>query len=847
MSKALVAKSAPRQQRRLPADRLPKASTRLAPEGVVTAIVGVTGVVDHVDDLIVPGAFRRSLTVRRPKVVFHHEWKAFAGRVLHVEELLPGDRRLPAQTKDGQPWPREAGALVATMQFNLNAMGGREAYEWARFYSETNECEWSIGYKVVPEKVAKRAKDGVRLIYDLDVFELSLVLFGAASLSMTLDVKSADGEGGEHVERASHPLAGTFLGQAALSLFEAKALNHMEGKAAEKAIGNGVMVALYPDAQTAAQLAVPDGSPADELHVTLGYLGHDNELAVPEDRLVQAVEDAVGEMVPLSGQLGGLGRFPAGPDGVPVYVPVDVPGLEVLRQKVVDSLAANGAPVNGQHGYTPHLTLGYDVDATDVPPTPVDFDTVWVVIGQSKTPVKIGATGATATPPPDTSSPDEPAPPATEPMEGKGFPKTQKCAKCKEQATKRVLWAEGMAYQPTCDKHEQAVIQSVGGPDEVAGIRPVEKKAAHAALYAARRLSDGVEAKYDTSPVGTPGGRQNWVDEVGGLPPYIRAIAHALIREGRSESQAIQLAVGAVKRWAAGGDDVTAKTRAKAAAALAEWEAKKAAAHASPTGTETKNMVMANMAGSYEELRDQLRDAVNQLMRKPDPDHDGDDDGMLASPGVCIEATYPTHVVASRWEDGKEQSWLVPYTVSDDGISLGAPQEVTLSVVAQVDGEEAAEAPDADDAAAARFADPASSMLRDVALLVTGGLEGKALHKLTNPLLDLLDALAVKGMDVGALVDPADEEDDGDGVDSEDPAEDDDYEEKSGDWGDLPGVDGEDDPDDDGDAEGDTDDDGDGAPPADDGDGTDTEDDDSQVEVDSDDVRAQLDRIRPKG
>jgi uncharacterized protein YdaT len=73
---------------------------------------------------------------------------------------------------------------------------------------------------------------------------------------------------------------------------------------------------------------------------------------------------------------------------------------------------------------------------------------------------------------------------------------------------------------------------------------------------------------------------KNWVTSVGGLPSFIRAIAHALIRNGHSESEAIQLAVGVVKNWASGEGHVTAKTRAKAAAALAEWEAKKAAAHA---------------------------------------------------------------------------------------------------------------------------------------------------------------------------------------------------------------------------------------------------------------------------
>lgn len=91
-------------------------------------------------------------------------------------------------------------------------------------------------------------------------------------------------------------------------------------------------------------------------------------------------------------------------------------------------------------------------------------------------------------------------------------------------------------------------------------------------------LTAAAESRYDTSPLGMG---KNWVTSVGGLPRFIRAIAHALIRNGHSESNAIQIAVGVVKNWAAGGGDVSAKTRAKAAKALAEWEAKKAAAHAS--------------------------------------------------------------------------------------------------------------------------------------------------------------------------------------------------------------------------------------------------------------------------
>ena len=84
----------------------------------------------------------------------------------------------------------------------------------------------------------------------------------------------------------------------------------------------------------------------------------------------------------------------------------------------------------------------------------------------------------------------------------------------------------------------------------------------------------------------------NWVDDVGGLPGYIRRIADHLMASGMTESRAIASAVNTVKRWARGGTvrrnggpRVSAKTAAKAAAAVAEWEAKKIRARASSAGT----------------------------------------------------------------------------------------------------------------------------------------------------------------------------------------------------------------------------------------------------------------------
>ena len=84
-------------------------------------------------------------------------------------------------------------------------------------------------------------------------------------------------------------------------------------------------------------------------------------------------------------------------------------------------------------------------------------------------------------------------------------------------------------------------------------------------------LIELAKGRLDWSP------KKNWVENAGGLPKYIEDIALALIRDhGMDRSKAISIAVSRVKKWAAGGGDVNADTRAKAAKAVAEWEKLKA-------------------------------------------------------------------------------------------------------------------------------------------------------------------------------------------------------------------------------------------------------------------------------
>ncbi|HET9655455.1 MAG TPA: NUDIX domain-containing protein, partial [Kineosporiaceae bacterium] len=336
-----------------------------APEGLVTAIVAVTGTVDEVNDLIVPGAFTVTLSRRRPKVVHHHDWKKDVGRVLSIEEWKPGDKRLPALGPDGKAWPAEAGALVAVMQFNLRTQRGREAWEMASFYASSGEACWSIGYKVIPGMASKRG-DGVRIIYGLELFEISPVLHGAHPLTMALEVKSVQGGHPDGLERKT-----TFAVQV---------------KASEQASGRGAMIALIPPSDVAQSLAVADGTDPEHLHVTIACLPDgEYDAGLLEDLLRPALTGTP----TLTGSVGGLGQFPAGPQGVPVFVPVDVPGLNAVYEAVIGALRDGGIDPASNHGYTPHCTLGYDVDASPVPQTDVEFPDVWIVLGDERRPIPL--------------------------------------------------------------------------------------------------------------------------------------------------------------------------------------------------------------------------------------------------------------------------------------------------------------------------------------------------------------------------------------------------------------------------------------------------------------------------
>jgi 2'-5' RNA ligase/phage head maturation protease len=359
-------------------------------KGIVRAIYAVTGVVDDVEDLIIPGAFTRTLASRRVKPVWHHDWKEPVGSVLSIEEWMPGDPRF-ATIPGGSVWPQEAGALVATVQYNLRTTRGRDAYEQVRQWHENGEAQFSIGFKVPPGGASKR-HDGVRIIHDLDLYEVSPVLHGAHPMTRSIEVKAASRQRAADLERKATWSA-------------------VELKAAEQQTGRGVMVALKVPQDVAEQIAHPDGTPAENLHITLAYLGDVEDLGGHPDDLRDIVTPAVNDTGPLAGSIGGIGRFPDSGDGVPTWVPVDVPGLAELRQRVAQALSTSvySDHVRDNHGFTPHITLGYNMpDLDPVPATPVTFTQLHCVRGEDEFEVPLGEAPT-----------DEPAGPPSPPMEGK--------------------------------------------------------------------------------------------------------------------------------------------------------------------------------------------------------------------------------------------------------------------------------------------------------------------------------------------------------------------------------------------------------------------------------------------
>lgn len=137
----------------------------------------------------------------------------------------------------------------------------------------------------------------------------------------------------------------------------------------QAASSNGAMVAFFLEDAFAKKLAiqpgdVPEGSEAvapEELHITLAFLGDSSRLNDDtRDRASKVLQDFAGKFAPLTGAIGGAGKFLKLTEGRNAFfAQPDVSGIQELRQELVKALLAVEVPVDMNHGFVPHITLAY--------------------------------------------------------------------------------------------------------------------------------------------------------------------------------------------------------------------------------------------------------------------------------------------------------------------------------------------------------------------------------------------------------------------------------------------------------------------------------------------------------
>lgn len=202
------------------------------------------------------------------------------------------------------------------------------------------------------------------------------------------------------------------------------------------------------------------------------------------------------------------------------------------------------------------------------------------------------------------------------------------------------------------------------------------------------KLSAG--CSLDSSP------KKNWVEKSGGLPKYICEIARAIMRSGKTKSQAIAIAVSRVKKWAGGADDVDADTRAKAAKAVAQWEALKgknkaknvvAASYQTDEGEEPYLLLtyipsyktdIVRMA--WESIERSRRETWNAEHRSY-TDASSDSDTVASSnyyPYRWIKELWTDYIIIENESDSQPVLQKIPFSVHPvtKAVSFGEPVEV---------------------------------------------------------------------------------------------------------------------------------------------------------------------------
>lgn len=251
--------------------------------------------------------------------------------------------------------------------------------------------------------------------------------------------------------------------------------------AADEGPHTGGMIALVP--ADPAPLTVDGGLPAEELHLTLAYLGDDvtgwdADVTAGLVEQLRALAEGAG---PVDARVMGHALF--NPDGFDdrepcaVYLVGDAPAVTQLQQAVAGVVEGiDGVPA--QHDpFTAHLTAGYGVEPSALSFTgPVVFDRLRVALGEDVTDLPLGAPASEPTADPGSAAlaadpspiPDPPPGDEADPAGGPetGMPDApQPCFAGEHPAVRSLLFSGGEQYVATCADHvaeARAAIEAEG-------------------------------------------------------------------------------------------------------------------------------------------------------------------------------------------------------------------------------------------------------------------------------------------------------------------------------------------------------------------------------------------------
>jgi hypothetical protein len=235
----------------------------------------------------------------------------------------------------------------------------------------------------------------------------------------------------------------------------------------------GGMIALVPADPD--QLTVAGGDPAEDLHLTLAYLGED--VTGWDDEQRAAVLDAVRQLAevtpPVEAEVMGHAAF--NPTGANDREPCAV---YLVSGDMLPALKGEAAAfdVSEHPVFLPHVTAGYGLTPDALSYVgPVVFDRLRVALADEVTDYPLGEPRAED---PDNDEPGEElvaaaAAPAeevvVEPVDGIGIPDApQPCEFGEHPAVRSLLFGDGEAYVPVCDEHEEQARERIAAAgDEV--------------------------------------------------------------------------------------------------------------------------------------------------------------------------------------------------------------------------------------------------------------------------------------------------------------------------------------------------------------------------------------------